>query len=49
LISLKSLIYSKIFYPIDPSFGSLLYALAFVLVCFVPAVLLFRKSIFIKI
>jgi predicted acyltransferase len=49
LIPLNQLIYTKVFYPIDPSFGSLLYALCFVLVCFVPAALLFRNRIFVKI
>ena len=50
LTTLKELIYSKVFYPIvNPLFGSLLYALTFVLVCFVPSLVLFRKRIFIKI
>jgi predicted acyltransferase len=49
-IPLKELIYTRIFAPIvSPAFGSLLYSLCYVLVCFVPAVLLFRKRIFIKI
>jgi predicted acyltransferase len=49
-ITLKDLIYTRIFSPIgNPSFGSLLYSLSYVLVCFVPAVVLFRKRIFIKI
>jgi predicted acyltransferase len=49
-ITLKDLIYTRIFSPIvNPSFGSLLYSLSYVLVCFVPAVMLFRKRIFIKI
>jgi predicted acyltransferase len=49
-ISLKELIYTRIFYPIvSPAFGSLLYSLSYVLVCFVPAVVLYRKRIFIKI
>jgi predicted acyltransferase len=34
---------------INPSFGSLLYAIAFVLVCFIPVLLLYRKKIFIKV
>ena len=34
---------------INPSFGSLMYAIAFVVVCFVPALFLYRKQIFIKI
>ncbi len=50
LVTLKELIYTRVFYPIvDPSFGSLLYSLSFVLVCFVPSLVLFRKRIFIKI
>jgi predicted acyltransferase len=49
-VSLKGLIYTKIFAPVpDPSFGSLLYSLSFVLVTFVPCLLLFRKRIFLKI
>jgi predicted acyltransferase len=49
-ITLKDLIYTRIFSSIvNPSFGSLLYSLSYVLVCFVPAVILFRKRIFIKI
>ena len=47
---LQQYIYLHWFFPIiNPSFGSLLYALAFVLVCFVPVLLLYRKKIFIKI
>jgi predicted acyltransferase len=49
-ITLQNWIYSRIFSPIiSPSFGSLLYSLCFVLVCFVPAVYLFRKQIFVKV
>jgi predicted acyltransferase len=47
---LKEVIYTKIFAPIvNPSFGSLLFSLTYVLVCFAPALLLYRKRIFIKI
>ncbi len=47
---LQQYIFLKWFYPvINPSFGSLLYALAYVLVCFVPVLVLYRKKIFIKI
>jgi predicted acyltransferase len=50
VVSLKGLIYTKIFAPVpDPSFGSLLYSLSFVLVSFIPCLLLFRKRIFLKI
>ena len=49
-IDLQQYIYLKFFYPvINPSFGSLLYALAYVLVCFLPVLLMYRKKIFIKI
>jgi predicted acyltransferase len=49
-MGLKRMIYTRIFSPIgSPAFGSLLYSLSFVLVCFVPAVLLYRKRIFIKV
>jgi predicted acyltransferase len=48
--SLQAFIYQHFFFPvINPSFGSLLYAIAFVLVCFIPVVLLYRKKVFIKI
>jgi predicted acyltransferase len=49
-ISLQQSLYQKWFFPlVNPSFGSLLYAIAFVLVCFVPVLLLYRKKIFIKV
>jgi predicted acyltransferase len=49
-VSLKGLIYTKIFAPIpDPSLGTLLYSLSYVLVCLVPCLMLYRKRIFIKI
>ncbi|HTH53844.1 MAG TPA: heparan-alpha-glucosaminide N-acetyltransferase domain-containing protein [Edaphobacter sp.] len=49
-VSLKELIYTRFFAPIvDPSFGSLLYSLSYVLVCFVPCLVLFKRRIFIKI
>jgi predicted acyltransferase len=48
--TLQQYIYQHWFFPIlNPSFGSLMYALAFVLVCFVPVLLMYRKKIFIKI
>jgi predicted acyltransferase len=48
--AVKELIYTRIFAPIvDPAFGSLLYSLSYVLVCFIPCLVLFRKRIFIKI
>jgi len=48
--SLKELIYTKIFEPIiNPQFGSLLYSLTYVAVCFIPCLVLYRKKIFIKI
>jgi len=47
---LQQLIYQRQFFPlVNPSFGSLLYAITFVLVCFVPVLLLYRKKIFIKV
>jgi predicted acyltransferase len=50
ITSLQQWIYYHCFFPlINPSFGSLLYALTFVLVCFLPVVFLYRKKIFIKI
>ena len=49
-MELERLIYTRFFSPIvSPAFGSLLYSLSFVLVCFVPTVLLYRKRIFIKV
>jgi predicted acyltransferase len=48
--NLQQFIYQHWFFPIiNPSFGSLMYAIAYVLVCFVPVLLLYRKKIFIKI
>jgi predicted acyltransferase len=48
--SLQPFIYQHFFFPvINPSFGSLLYAIAFVLVCFIPVVVMYRKKVFIKI
>jgi predicted acyltransferase len=50
ITDLQQYIYLHWFFPIiNPSFGSLLYAIAFVLVCFVPVLLLYRRKIFIKI
>lgn len=34
---------------VNPSFGSLMYSLAFVAVCFIPNLFLFRKRIFLKV
>jgi predicted acyltransferase len=48
--NLQQYIYQHWFFPVvNPSFGSLLYAIAFVLVCFLPVLWLYRKKIFIKI
>jgi predicted acyltransferase len=48
-ISLKAFLYKEVYYPIvNPSFGSLLYSLSIVLICFLPAALLYEKRIFIK-
>jgi predicted acyltransferase len=50
ITDLQQYIYFHWFYPIiNPSFGSLCYAIAFVLVCFLPVLFLYRKKIFIKI
>jgi predicted acyltransferase len=50
ITDLQQFIYQRWFFPlVDPYFGSLLYAVAFVLVCFVPVLLLYRKKIFIKV
>jgi predicted acyltransferase len=47
---LQQYIFLRWFYPlVNPSFGSLLYAIAYVLVCFVPVLVLYRKKIFIKV
>ncbi len=48
--NLQQYIYQHWFFPIiNPSFGSLMYAIAFVLVCFLPVVWMYRKKIFVKI
>ena len=50
ITDLQAFIYQRFFFPlVNPSFGSLLYAISFVLVCFVPVWLMYRKKIFIKI
>jgi predicted acyltransferase len=50
MIGLKGFIYAKVFVPIgNPPLSSLLYSLSYLLVCFVPCLLLFRRRIFIKI
>ena len=49
-VTLQQYIFMKWFYPIiNPSFGSLMYAIAYVLVCFVPVLVMYRRKIFIKI
>ncbi len=48
--SLQEVIYQKYFYSLgNPSLGSLLYSLTYVLVCMVPVAILYRKKIFVKI
>jgi predicted acyltransferase len=48
--SLSAIIYSHVFAHVpDRAFGSLLYSLCFVAVCFIPILVLYRKKIFIKI
>jgi len=48
--NLQQYIYQHWFFPIiNPSFGSLMYAIAFVLVCFLPVVWMYGKKIFVKI
>jgi predicted acyltransferase len=48
--SLWAIIYSHIFAHVrDRAFGSLLYSLSFVAVCFIPVLILYKKKIFIKI
>jgi predicted acyltransferase len=50
ITNLQQFIYQHWFFGIiNPSFGSLMYAIAFVLVCFLPVLFLYRKKIFIKI
>jgi predicted acyltransferase len=47
--SFQEFVYSRFFYHIgSPAFGSLLYSVAFALVCWVPAWPLYRRRIFIK-
>jgi predicted acyltransferase len=48
--NLQDAIYGKVFYFIGtPAFGSLLYSLIYVSICFVPVVFLYRKKIIVKI
>jgi predicted acyltransferase len=50
VMDLQQYIFMKWFFPlVNPSFGSLLYAITYVLVCFVPVLVMYRKKIFIKI
>ncbi len=47
--SLQQGIYDTVFrHIVNPAFGSLLYSLAFVLVCWLPMLILFRRKIFLK-
>jgi predicted acyltransferase len=49
-VALQPLIYRNVFAPVgNPAFASLLYSIAYMLVCAIPAWLLYRKKIFIKI
>jgi predicted acyltransferase len=49
-MTVKDWIYDSFFKQlVNPSFGSLLYSLAFVAVCFVPNVFLYRRKIFLKV
>lgn len=49
-MNLEHFIYLKVFEPIQPpGVGSLLYSICFVLVCWIPVLVLYRKKIFIKI
>ncbi|HZU08535.1 MAG TPA: heparan-alpha-glucosaminide N-acetyltransferase domain-containing protein [Pseudacidobacterium sp.] len=48
--SIGQMIYPSVFAKVpDAAFGALLYSLAFVAVCFLPVLVLYRKKIFIKI
>ncbi|TCK74114.1 acyltransferase family protein [Acidipila rosea] len=48
--SLSRTFYSHTFAHIpDPAFGSLLYSLTYVAVCFIPVLILYRRKIFIKV
>jgi predicted acyltransferase len=50
MVTTKECIYDSFFkHLVNPSFGSLLYSLAFVAVCFLPNVFLYRKKIFLKV
>ncbi len=47
--NLQQWLYTHVFMPIvNPAFGSLLYSLAFVLVCLVPVAVLYRRRVFLK-
>jgi predicted acyltransferase len=50
MMSVKECIYESFFkHLVNPSLGSLLYSLAFVAVCFIPNVFLYRRKIFLKV
>lgn len=47
--SLQHWIYFTLFHPIlNPAFGSLIYSICFVFVCWIPMYVLYRKKIFLK-
>jgi predicted acyltransferase len=47
--SVQNWLYDTLFRPIvNPAFGSLIYSLAFVLVCWLPMLILYRRKIFLK-
>jgi predicted acyltransferase len=47
--SLRQILYfHSLIHIVSPAFGSLVYSVAFVLVCFLPALALYRRKIFIK-
>src|ERR1700691_5890736 len=48
--SLSQWIYSRVFAPVHPpGIASLLYSIAFVLVCWLPVLILYRRKIFLKV
>ncbi len=45
----QQLVYSELFVKMPPAWGSLAFSLLFVLVCFVPVSVMYRKKIFVKV
>ncbi|HEU5403506.1 MAG TPA: heparan-alpha-glucosaminide N-acetyltransferase domain-containing protein [Terriglobales bacterium] len=48
-MSWQQLVYSELFAKMSPAWGSLVFSFLFVLVCFVPVWVMYRKKVFVKV